>query len=94
MPKVEAVPKPQPRPRKAINIPTNIRKQIHDRDQHICRICGRYGNHLHHKIPRSRGGKHTLDNLVTLCFVCHMYCHEGGKGLTAREWQEKILIGG
>lgn len=44
----------------------------------FCQVCGRtYGLHVHHIIPRSRGGGDTPDNLVTLCYECHDKAHQG-----------------
>jgi 5-methylcytosine-specific restriction endonuclease McrA len=31
--------------------------------------------HVHHILPRSNGGTHDLDNLVTLCRACHARVH-------------------
>jgi hypothetical protein len=31
----------------------------------------------HHMKPQSEGGKHTLDNVQTLCFWCHFRHHHG-----------------
>lgn len=61
-----------------------IRKQIVERDQSKCQICGlvdRYGNPgfgipgslgIHHIIPN---GKATLENCITLCKNCHNAVH-------------------
>lgn len=39
-----------------------------------CALCGSSWNlHIHHIIPRSRGGTTTLDNLIRLCEHCHLY---------------------
>lgn len=42
-----------------------------------CEFCGREGEHVHHIIPRSRGGDHKLINLVMLCKDCHLKAHNG-----------------
>lgn len=41
------------------------------------------GAHVHHKIPISKGGNHSLENLQLLCEDCHEKLHPGNKGLIA-----------
>lgn len=38
-------------------------------------VCILRASHAHHVLPRGRGGKDTLDNLVALCHPCHTYVH-------------------
>jgi len=60
------------------NIPLSVRERVLERDGHRCYICGRTKNlHLHHIIPRSQGGPHTEDNLITLCSGCHRSVESG-----------------
>jgi 5-methylcytosine-specific restriction endonuclease McrA len=33
--------------------------------------CRRRATEMHHRLPRSRGGAHTVENLVHLCSPCH-----------------------
>ena len=62
-----------------------LNKAIYERDGGRCHYCSLplnwYGNlatppedqaTLDHKIPRSRGGGHTQDNLVLACLPCNM----------------------
>lgn len=37
--------------------------------------CFLSARHLHHRLPRSAGGKHTADNLLALCRPHHEYIH-------------------
>jgi hypothetical protein len=64
---------------KAQPIPARLRKRILDRDDHSCVRCGnRIRDHdysLHHRLPRSRGGRHAPENLVTLCGSATSGCH-------------------
>ncbi|MCL0053320.1 HNH endonuclease [Dehalococcoidales bacterium] len=55
----------------------NLRYQCYERDDYTCRICASKGEmvHAHHIIPKSAGGKDELDNLETLCGVCHAMMH-------------------
>lgn len=54
-----------------------LRCQTRRRDQNQCQICGdRPGDpycelQVHHRVPRSQGGPDTLENLITLCDLCH-----------------------
>jgi 5-methylcytosine-specific restriction endonuclease McrA len=60
-------------------IPEVVRLAVLHRDSYQCQLCGTSGENrlqLHHVILRSQGGKHTADNLVTLCFKCHNDVHE------------------
>lgn len=48
------------------------KKNIHRRDGNKCVYCGVNENlTLDHVIPKSRGGQHTWDNLVTACMKCN-----------------------
>lgn len=49
------------------------RKEVFHRDDHVCQYCGVRGSDmtLDHVLPRSRGGKHSWDNVVTACKRCN-----------------------
>lgn len=55
----------------------SIRKRflVFKRDEFTCVMCGRSGRgvklEVDHKIPISKGGSDSLDNLQTLCFECN-----------------------
>ncbi len=58
------------------------RRRVYARDEYQCQNCrrrgGPYGDvelHAHHIVPKSRGGVHRLENLVTLCEPCHDAVH-------------------
>jgi 5-methylcytosine-specific restriction endonuclease McrA len=53
-------------------VPPVNRKEVLRRDHHSCQYCGN-NKHLtlDHVIPRSRGGQHTWDNVVTACSRCN-----------------------
>ncbi|XVH33884.1 HNH endonuclease (plasmid) [Haloferacaceae archaeon DSL9] len=77
------------------------RKAVYKRDNYTCKIrgCnargGRFGNaelHCHHIIPKSRGGSHNLDNLMTLCAQCHSAVHGypiGSQAIKTRSKKKK-----
>ncbi len=55
------------------SISPNVRQAVLDRDDYICRYCGRRSQTMEvdHVSPMSRGGMSTLDNLVTACRECN-----------------------
>ena len=40
-----------------------------------CAVCGGIAECTHHVLPRSRGGKHTVANLLPLCHRDHQLIH-------------------
>ncbi|HII94764.1 MAG TPA: HNH endonuclease [Candidatus Methanofastidiosum sp.] len=53
-----------------------LRQEVLERDGYICKNCGAKDSlHVHHIVPKSKGGGHHLDNLATLCFNCHAKSH-------------------
>ncbi len=59
-------------------IPPATRRQVLARARHHCEFPG--CNHsrfleIHHRLPRSRGGKNDPSNLITLCSACHARVH-------------------
>ena len=58
--------------------PKDIRIAVMERDGNACTCCGStYDLQVHHKIHRAQGGTDELDNLTTLCIVCHYEEHKG-----------------
>jgi 5-methylcytosine-specific restriction endonuclease McrA len=58
------------RPKRSIPL---SRREIFLRDDYTCQYCGTRARNLtlDHVIPRSKGGKHTWDNLVSACGPCN-----------------------
>ncbi len=55
-----------------------IRAIVVARCEWSCQRCGVYcgeNGHAHHRIPRSRGGQWTVENIEYLCNACHMEAH-------------------
>lgn len=61
-----------------------ISLKVKTRDGFTCRLCGDWKGkyysetgavvediHAHHIIPKSQGGPDTMENLITLCDLCH-----------------------
>lgn len=57
----------------------NLRLACLIRDDFKCCICKGKNRKLeaHHIVPRSDGGKDTINNLTTLCYSCHEKLHKG-----------------
>lgn len=49
----------------------SLKLKVLERDNHTCHYCGKYGDTVDHIIPKSKGGKATLKNLVCACFECN-----------------------
>jgi len=58
------------------------KKRVKIRDEQRCQVCGDrlpvpYGRlEVHHIVYRSKGGSDELENLVTLCDLCHAVIHD------------------
>lgn len=53
-------------------VPPVNRREVLRRDRHSCQYCGSGKKlTLDHVIPRSKGGKHSWDNVVTACERCN-----------------------
>lgn len=54
-------------------LPPVGRREVLKRDGHTCQYCGsRKRLTLDHVIPKSKGGSHTWDNVVTACEPCNL----------------------
>ena len=76
----------KPGGRNQSTIPPKTRRDVLARDRHQCRRKGCQHTrhvHLHHILPRAKGGTNELDNLVTLCTACHELWHQNGGDLSA-----------
>jgi 5-methylcytosine-specific restriction endonuclease McrA len=64
----------RPRPRVKLS-----RREVFIRDGYTCQYCGRQTHDLtiDHVVPRSRGGQHCWENLVSACKTCNH--RKGGK---------------
>jgi hypothetical protein len=68
------------------------------RDKQKCCECGTNDAKLivHHKVPRRKGGKDEISNLITLCNTCHIKTHlkdlqEGSEEVKLRNYYKKML---
>ena len=59
-------------PERHWKVPAVSRREVFRRDNHHCQYCGSTKHlTLDHVIPRSKGGTHTWDNVVTACQRCN-----------------------
>jgi 5-methylcytosine-specific restriction endonuclease McrA len=59
-------------PERHWKVPPVNRRGVLQRDNHTCQYCGsRKHLTLDHVIPRSKGGQHTWENVVTACAPCN-----------------------
>lgn len=74
----------RPKPRLKLS-----RKEVFSRDGYTCQYCGKLTKELtlDHVVPKSRGGKHSWDNLVSACKSCNH--RKGGK--SPEEARMKLL---
>ena len=53
-----------------------LHRQILERDNWRCQMCGRMRNlQVHHQQMRSHSGADVERNLITLCSLCHEQAH-------------------
>ena len=61
-----------PGERNSRNIPQNVKIAVSARDQGKCVQCGSTDDlHFDHKVPWSRGGTNTVNNIQLLCGPCN-----------------------
>ncbi len=56
------------------HIPVAVSRAVWQRDASACQLCGTTEGrfHLDHKVPWSKGGKTTVENLQVLCASCNL----------------------
>ncbi|MCD8487512.1 HNH endonuclease [Kamptonema cortianum] len=77
-------------PERHWKVPAVSRREVFRRDRYTCQYCGATKHlTLDHVIPRSKGGTHTWDNVVTACEKCNStksdrLLHETGMTLKSK----------
>ncbi|WP_253188500.1 HNH endonuclease [Leptolyngbya sp. 'hensonii'] len=75
-------------PERHSKLPPVNQREVFRRDNHTCQYCGSTKHlTLDHIIPRSKGGTHTWDNVVTACEKCN-----SGKGDSRSERLRQRLL--
>lgn len=59
--------------------PPALKREVRERDDGECVVCGDEGTVVHHVIPHGQGGPHKKENLALLCDRHHEYAHGRGK---------------
>jgi hypothetical protein len=63
-----------------------LRKSVLSRDDNTCQVCGMGGQEyvdaldVHHIQEVYLGGSDDIENLITVCLVCHKLVHKYGRG--------------
>lgn len=78
------------------------REQVFERDEYTCRNCdadvGEDSDtvgHCHHIVPISCDGTHKLENLSTLCEICHAKAHSELRSYAAdNDYTDKQVFAG
>ena len=61
------------------------RRAVLARDGHECAYCGGRANTMDHVVPRSKGGPHRWENIVSCCFPCNQ--RKDDKSLDELGWK-------
>jgi HNH endonuclease len=56
-----------------------VRDAVKEKYNNECAMCGRRACHVHHVMPRSRGGRNVFTNGLLLCNDCHKEVHTENK---------------
>ena len=75
---------------KACDISPKVRKEVMDRDEGRCFVCGSmYGIQIAHYISRARMGLGIPQNLACMCHLCH---REMDNGKFHKEYQSVLKM--
>ena len=60
-----------------------------EEDVVVCECgCGGVANQVHHLLPRGRGGKDNIENLIALTMKCH---EKAERGVDHKTFNEKLI---
>ena len=65
-----------------------VRDEIKKKYDNKCAMCFKQACHVHHVMPRSRGGRNVITNGLLLCNSCHKEVHADDRLL--RNWIEQF----
>jgi len=68
---------------KKIIVPFKLKSEVFSRDKFRCQKCGHFGKseelEVHHIKMRINEGKDNINNLITLCYICHFFAPDEEK---------------
>jgi 5-methylcytosine-specific restriction endonuclease McrA len=70
-----------------------VRDAIKEKHNGLCAICSNRAFHVHHVMPRARGGRNVITNATLLCAACHRKVHEDEQLLKYFIEKHKKLFG-
>lgn len=87
--RVPISPKPPKRSKRPkFEIPEHVATAVRRRSGWECERAGCFSkaSHLHHRLMRSQGGAHTVENLLHVCPPCHRYIHDHPEESYEKGW--------
>ena len=76
---------------KALEIPKYVKERVFERDGGCCVWCGNIGNPNAHYISRAQGGLGIEENILTLCWPCHLRYDASSDRERMREYFREYL---
>lgn len=78
---------------KALEIPRMVKEAVYKRDGEACVWCGKHGHPNAHFIARSQGGLGIPENILTLCWECHIKYDQTTDRPKMRDYFKEYLKG-
>ena len=75
----------------ACEIPPRVKEAVYERDGGACVWCAKRGDPCAHYIPRSDGGLGVEENILTLCWDCHLRFDQSTEREKMREFFKRYL---
>ena len=75
----------------ACEIPPRVKEAVYERDGGACVWCAKRGDPVAHYIPRSQGGLGVEENILTLCWSCHLRFDQSTEREKMREFFKRYL---
>jgi 5-methylcytosine-specific restriction endonuclease McrA len=66
----------------------HTREKIKEKYDGLCQMCFKKGFHVHHTMPKGRGGRNVETNALLLCNTCHRKVHDNEEIL--QHWIDKF----
>lgn len=77
---------------KALSISPKVKEIVHNRDDGMCIWCGKLGDPHCHFIARSQAGLGIEENILTLCWECHLRYDQSTDRKQMREFFKSYLM--